>query len=98
MLGRFLASARAPLSRCLSSGPIGAFVPNVNVMLPPGTFKGKVALVTGGGTGLGKGMAQTLSQLGATVCISSRKADVINATAEELTKATGNQVGGGCGS
>ncbi|CAG7700212.1 unnamed protein product, partial [Allacma fusca] len=26
-------------------------------MLPPGTFKGRTAFITGGGTGLGKGMA-----------------------------------------
>lgn len=41
-------------------------------MLPPGTFAGKVAFITGGGTGLGKGIAQLLSQLGARVVISSR--------------------------
>lgn len=61
-------------------------------MLPPGTFAGKVALVTGGGTGLGKGMATTLSKLGATVCISSRKLDVIAATAAEISAESGNKV------
>ncbi len=61
-------------------------------MLPEGTFKGKVAFVTGGGTGLGKGISTTLSKLGATVCISSRKLDVISATADEITKLTGNKV------
>lgn len=48
------------------------FQPRLDVMLPPGTFNGRVALITGGGTGLGKAMATTISQLGATVAILSR--------------------------
>jgi 2,4-dienoyl-CoA reductase len=42
-------------------------------MLPAGTFDGKVAFITGGGTGLGKGMATVLSHLGATVAITGRR-------------------------
>ena len=41
-------------------------------MLPVDCFKGKVALVTGGGTGLGRGMTEMLSHLGAQVTITSR--------------------------
>lgn len=41
-------------------------------MLPPETFKNKVAFITGGGTGLGKGMTTTLSALGAQCVIASR--------------------------
>ena len=41
-------------------------------MLPKGCFEGKVAFVTGGGTGLGQGMAHMLSELGAEVAIVSR--------------------------
>ena len=41
-------------------------------MVPADTFKGKVAFVTGGATGLGYGMAKALSQLGADVVIASR--------------------------
>ena len=48
------------------------FPPRQDVMLPAGTFEGKVAFVTGGGTGLGKGMVKTLSSLGAKVAIMSR--------------------------
>ena len=46
----------------------------------------------GGGTGLGKAMATMLSRLGATVVISSRKAAVIDATAAEMSAATGGKV------
>lgn len=41
-------------------------------MLPKGTFQNRVALVTGGGTGLGKAMAIGLSHLGAAVAILGR--------------------------
>lgn len=48
------------------------FPARVDCMLPENCFKGKTAFVTGGGTGLGKGMSKMLSQLGASVVISSR--------------------------
>jgi NAD(P)-dependent dehydrogenase (short-subunit alcohol dehydrogenase family) len=40
--------------------------------LPAGTFDGEVVAVTGGGTGLGKGIAVEFARLGATVAILSR--------------------------
>jgi 2,4-dienoyl-CoA reductase len=68
------------------------FHPLSDIMLPPGTFKDRVALVTGGGTGLGKEMAAVISQLGASVAILSRKLDVLKRTAEEISSQTGNKV------
>ncbi|XP_053324249.1 2,4-dienoyl-CoA reductase [(3E)-enoyl-CoA-producing], mitochondrial [Spea bombifrons] len=68
------------------------FPPLMNAMLPPDAFKGKVAFITGGGTGLGKGMTTALSRLGAECVISSRKLDVLKQTAEEITSLTGNKV------
>ncbi|KAJ3019835.1 hypothetical protein HKX48_001710 [Thoreauomyces humboldtii] len=47
--------------------------------------KGKVALVTGGGTGIGKMIAAALVQNGAKVYIASRKKQVVDATAAELS-------------
>ncbi|XP_046359868.1 2,4-dienoyl-CoA reductase [(3E)-enoyl-CoA-producing], mitochondrial-like [Haliotis rufescens] len=61
-------------------------------MLPPGTFDGKTAFITGGGTGLGKGMALCLSQLGARVAISGRKMEPLQQTAAEISGLTGNKV------
>jgi NAD(P)-dependent dehydrogenase (short-subunit alcohol dehydrogenase family) len=53
-------------------------------MLPQDTLAGQVAIVTGGGTGIGKVIARTLGLLGAKVVIASRKADVLEAAAREL--------------
>jgi NAD(P)-dependent dehydrogenase (short-subunit alcohol dehydrogenase family) len=55
-------------------------------------LKGKVAIVTGGGTGLGKSMAARFSELGATVIICSRKLEVLEQTAKEISELTGNVV------
>ncbi|XP_054241419.1 2,4-dienoyl-CoA reductase [(3E)-enoyl-CoA-producing], mitochondrial [Indicator indicator] len=68
------------------------FSPLQKVMLSPNSFQGKVALVTGGGTGIGKAMTTTLSSLGATCIIASRKLDVLKGTAEEISSKTGNKV------
>lgn len=50
----------------------GFFPPAEDVMLPPGAFSNRVAFITGGGTGLGRAMTSTLSQLGAQCVIASR--------------------------
>lgn len=41
-------------------------------MLPDQSLRNKLAFITGGGTGLGKYMAQMMSELGAVVGIASR--------------------------
>lgn len=47
----------------------------------PDLFEGKVALVTGGATGIGREIARTLGQLGARICIASRRAEVLEEAA-----------------
>jgi len=49
-------------------------------------LKGKVALVTGGSRGLGEFMAEAYVKAGAKVYISSRKAEVCDAIATELSR------------
>jgi 2,4-dienoyl-CoA reductase [(3E)-enoyl-CoA-producing], peroxisomal len=52
----------------------------------PGLFNGQVALVTGGATGIGYGIAELLGGLGAHVVIASRKQEKLDAAAESLAK------------
>ena len=61
-------------------------------MLQPNTFKGKTIIITGGGTGLGKSMGKYLLELGANLVITSRKMDVLERSAAELSEATGGKV------
>ncbi len=55
-------------------------------------MKGERILVTGGGTGLGKEMAEGLLRLGAEVHICGRRGEVCQATAEELVEKHGGKV------
>lgn len=48
------------------------------------SLKGKSGIVTGGGTGLGKGMAAALVQAGATVLIVGRRKEILEKAAREL--------------
>lgn len=57
-------------------------------MLNDGSLDGKVILITGGGTGLGKSMAKYFAELGADVIIASRKFEILERTANELSQLT----------
>ncbi|HMN49814.1 MAG TPA: SDR family oxidoreductase [Ignavibacteriaceae bacterium] len=61
-------------------------------MLKEGSLKDKVILITGGGTGLGKAMGKYFSELGAKLIITSRKLDVLQKTADEISSLTKNEV------
>lgn len=47
-------------------------------------FAGKVAIVTGGGTGLGKAITKELAELGCDVVIASRKLEKLQEAAQEI--------------
>jgi len=49
-------------------------------------LKDKIALVTGGGTGIGRAIAMTLAKNGAKVAIASRNAEQLKRVADELTQ------------
>src|SRR5579864_3605333 len=61
---------------------------------PPQTarLKDQVALVTGGGRGIGRAIAQSLAAAGAAVGVTSRSADELNETVRVIEKDGGRAV------
>lgn len=55
----------------------------------PGLFAGRVAIVTGGGSGLGRCTAHELAALGAKVALIGRKLEKLSKVGEEIAKAGG---------
>jgi peroxisomal 2,4-dienoyl-CoA reductase len=54
------------------------------MVFQPGLLAGKVAVITGGGTGIGLGIAKCLAQAGADLAIASRKPEHLEPAAEHL--------------
>lgn len=61
-------------------------------MLRDNALTGKVIIVTGGGSGLGKSMATYFSQLGAKLMLCSRDFDKLNDAADEMRQQTGGEI------
>lgn len=61
-------------------------------MLREGALDGKVIVITGGGTGLGRSMGTYFLKLGAALVITSRKLDVLQKAAEEMMQESGGEV------
>jgi NAD(P)-dependent dehydrogenase (short-subunit alcohol dehydrogenase family) len=62
------------------------------MMFKDGILRGRRILVTGGGSGLGKGMAEKFLTLGAEIFICGRRKSVCEATAAELSGKYGGKV------
>jgi NAD(P)-dependent dehydrogenase (short-subunit alcohol dehydrogenase family) len=65
-----------------------------DLMFKPGLMKGERILITGGGTGLGKVMAEACAMLGAEVVIWGRRGQVVEDTARGLSDRWGASVTG----
>src|SRR6202167_5297509 len=61
-------------------------------MFKDGLLRGRRVLITGGGTGLGKGMAESFLELGADIIICGRRKSVCQAPPAELTAKHGGKV------
>lgn len=57
-------------------------------------FDGKVVAITGGSRGLGRQMAEAFAQRGARVAVASRRRDVCERVAREISEASGSEVVG----
>lgn len=61
-------------------------------MNDPSRLDGHVAVVTGGGTGIGAAIARLLAMHGADVVIAGRTLERLNSTADDIAMASGQQV------
>lgn len=63
--------------------------PDALAVLADGSLDGQVALITGGGTGIGRATAELLARLGATVAVTGRRAELLQDTVAAIEAAGG---------
>jgi NAD(P)-dependent dehydrogenase (short-subunit alcohol dehydrogenase family) len=64
--------------------------------LAPGVLRGKTAWITGGGTGLGRAMALRFAALGASVAVSGRRLEPLEAVVAEISASGGRAAAAPC--
>jgi pyruvate/2-oxoglutarate dehydrogenase complex dihydrolipoamide dehydrogenase (E3) component len=58
----------------------------------PGLLDGKVYVVSGGGSGIGRGIAYLLARLGAEVMICGRRQEMLDETAAGIRRQVGREI------
>ena len=64
--------------------------PDAIAALAPGSLDGRIALITGGGSGIGRATAEVMSRMGAKVVVTGRREDALAETVSRIEAAGGN--------
>jgi len=75
----------------MSPSPYVVPIVESTAVFKPDLFKGKVLFCTGGGSGICRGMTETMMRHGANAAIVGRKVDRLTQAAKELSEATGQE-------
>ncbi len=80
-----------------SEGQAEAGAAGASEVFARGILRGRVALVTGGGTGLGRATALELARCGARVAVTGRREEPLRETVEAIERELGSELGSAVG-